>query len=65
MEELSGGNFFCFLSVYQICFLDLFVLLPFSADKREMLNKTVALPVEEKVVIMEEIMTNAEAKVKE
>ena len=43
MEELSGGNFFCFLSVYQICFLDLFVLLPFSADKRELLNKTVAL----------------------
>ena len=24
-------------------FLDLFVLLPFSADKRELLNKTVAL----------------------
>ena len=42
---------------------DLFVLLPFSAVKKKLLRKNRCL--EEKVVIMEETMTNAEAKVKE
>ena len=42
---------------------DLFVLLPFSAVKKKLLRKNRCL--EKKVVIMEETMTNAEAKVKE
>ena len=41
---------------------DLFVLLPFSAVKKKLLRKNKCL--EENVVIMEETMTNAEAKVK-
>ena len=42
---------------------DLLVLLPFSAVKKKLLRKNRCL--EEKVVIMEETMTNAEVKVKE
>ena len=42
---------------------DLFVLLPFSAIKKNLLRKNRCL--EEKVVIMEDTMTNAETKVKE
>ena len=42
---------------------DLLVLLPFSAVKKKLLTKNRCL--EEKVVIMEETMTNSEAKVKE
>ena len=42
---------------------DLFVLLPFSAVKKKLLRTNRCL--EEKVVIMEETMTNAETKVKE
>ena len=42
---------------------DLLVLFTFSAVKKKLLRKNRCL--EEKVVIMEETMTNAEAKVKE
>ena len=55
---------------YQLkkCFLPLkldllFLLLLFSADNKELLNENSCL--EDKIVIMEETMANAEAKVKE
>ena len=40
-----------------------FLLLPFSADNKELLNENSCL--EEKIFVMEETMANAEAKVKE
>ena len=52
-----------FYQFYLFFMFDLFVLLPFSAVKKKLLRKNRCL--EENVVIMEETMTNAEAKVKE
>ena len=40
----------------------IFFLLPFSADNKELLNENSCL--EEKIVVMEETMANAEVKVK-